>query len=122
MNISPVCLVPFITIIAVVIFEIMLGEMIRRRQVLSNWQRNGDMETFSNIDTNSDGVLSMLELKEVLGQQFSRDDVHSIFTLADLNSDENINFSEFVFPSLVRIRKKQDKNLLRILEMTNPWK
>ena len=108
------------TIIALVIFEIMLGEMIRRGQVSSNLERNGDLETYSNIDTNNDGALSMLELKEVLGQQFSRDDVHSIFTLADLNSDENINFSEILL--LVKLRKKQDKNLLRILEMTSPWK
>ena len=122
MNISQVCLIPFMTIIGLVIFEIMLGEMIRHRQVSSNLESNGDMETFSNIDTNSDGALSMSELEAVLGQHYSRVDINSIFTLADLNSDENINFSEFVFPSLVKLRKKQDKNLLRILEMTNPWK
>ena len=65
MNLSPVCLIPFMAIIALVIFEIMLGEMIRRRQVSSHFRnlRNGDMETFSNIDTNSDGALSMSELE-----------------------------------------------------------
>merc|ERR1712154_113694 len=123
MNISMVCLIPFMVIIALVIFEIMLGEMIRRRQVSSHFRntRNGDMETFSNIDTNSDGALSMSELEAALGQHYSRVDINSIFTLADLNSDEMINFSEFVFPSLVKLRKKQDKTFLKILEMTNPW-
>ena len=111
-------------IIALAIFEITLGEMIRLRQVSSHFRntRNGDMETFSNIDTNSDGALSMSELEVVLSQHYSRVDINSIFTLADLNSDEMINFSEFVFPSLVKLRTKQDKNSLKILEMTNPWK
>ena len=89
------------------------------------------MQTFSNIDTNSDGALSKLELEAVLGEHFSRVDINSIFTLADLNSDEQINFSEFVFPSLVKSRKKQNKNSPGILDigggldpldMTNPWK
>ena len=122
MNISPVCLIPFMAIIALVIFEITLGEMIRLGQVSSHNRniRHGDMETFSNIDTNSDGALSMSELEAVLGQHYSRVDINSIFTLADLNSDEQINFSEFVFPSLIKLRTKQ--NSLRILEMTNTWK
>ena len=122
MNLSPVCLITFIVIIALVIFEIMLGEMIRLGHVSSHFRNpsNGDMETFSNIDTNSDGALSMSELEAVLGQHYSRIDINSIFTLADLNSDKKINFSEFVFPSLVKLRTTQDKNSLKILEMTNP--
>ena len=120
-------------IIALVIFEIFLGEIIRLGQVSSHFRntRNDDMQTFSNIDTNSDGALSKLELEAVLGEHFSRVDINSIFTLADLNSDEQINFSEFVFPSLVKSRKKQNKNSpgildisggLDALDMTNPWK
>ena len=122
MNLSPVCLIPFMAIIALVIFEITLGEMIRFGQVSSHFRNteNGDLETFSNIDTNSDGALSISELEVVLGQHYSRVDINSIFTLADLNSDKKINFSEFVFPSLVKLRTTQDKNSLKILEMTNP--
>ena len=121
MNLSPVCLIPFMAIIALVIFEITLGEMIRFGQVSSHFRNteNGDLETFSNIDTNSDGALSISELEVVLGQHYSRVDINSIFTLADLNSDKKINFSEFVFPSLVKLRTKQDKNSLKILEMTH---
>ena len=133
MNISPFCFIPFMAIIALVIFEIFLGEIIRLGQVSSHFRntRNDDMQTFSNIDTNSDGALSKLELEAVLGEHFSRVDINSIFTLADLNSDEQINFSEFVFPSLVKSRKKQNKNSpgildisggLDALDMTNPWK
>ena len=121
MNTSLLCLIPFMAIIALVIFEISLGEIIRIRKVSSRFRnvKKEDMETFHKIDTNRDGALSKSELEAVLG--FSRVDINSLFSLTDLNSDGQINFFEFVSPSLVNYRKKQNWEF-EILELTNPWK
>lgn len=124
MNTSLLCLIPFMAIIALVIFEISLGEIIRIRKVSSRFRnvKKEDMETFRKIDTNHDGALSKSELEAVLGVRgVSRVDFNSLFSLTDLNSDGQINFFEFVSPSLVNYRKKQNWEF-EILEMTNPWK
>ena len=121
MNISLLCLIPFMAIIALAIFEISLGEIIRTRQVSSRFRNinKENLETFRKIDTNNDGAISKPELEDVLG--FSRVDIHSLFSLSDLNSDGQINFFEFVSPSLVNYRKKQNWEW-EILELTNPWR
>ena len=124
MNTSLLCLIPFMAIIALVIFEISLGEIIRIRKVSSRFRnvKKEDMETFHKIDTNRDGALSKSELEAALGvRRVSRVDFNSLFSLTDLNSDGQINFFEFVSPSLVNYRKKQNWEF-EILEMTNPWK
>ena len=109
-------------IIALVIFEISLGEMIRIRKVSSRFRnvKKEDMETFHKIDTNNDGALSKSELEAVLGGRVSWVDINSLFSLTDLNSDGQINFFEFVSPSLVNFRKKQNWKS-EILELPNPW-
>ena len=120
MNISLLSYVIFvIAMISLVIFEISLGEMIRIRRVSSRFGnvKKEDMETFRKIDTNHDGALSKSELEAALVVRgVSRVDFNSLFSLTDLNSDGQINFFEFVSPSLVNFRKKQNWKL-EILEL-----
>ena len=124
MNISLLSYVIFvIAMISLVIFEISLGEMIRIRRVSSRFGnvKKEDMETFRKIDTNHDGALSKSELEAALVVRgVSRVDFNSLFSLTDLNSDGQINFFEFVSPSLVNFRKKQNWKS-EILELPNPW-
>ena len=106
-------------IIALVVFQISLGEIIRIRQVSSRFRnvKKEDIETFRKIDTNNDGALSKSELEAVLG--FSRVDIHSLFSLADLNSDGQINFIEFCLPVTSQLQEEAE---LEVLDLTNPWK
>ena len=124
MNISLLSLIPFMALISLVIFEISLGEMIRNRRVSSRFRnvKKEDMEKFLKIDTNHDGALSKSELEAALRVRgVSRVDFNSLFSLTDLNSDGQINFFEFVSPSLVNFRKKQNWKM-EILELPNPWR
>ena len=54
---------------------------------------------FRSMDLNCDGALNKKELLEGMnsfGKQFTEDEVNAVFSLADVNSDGEINYTEFV--------------------------
>merc|ERR1711962_256557 len=57
------------------------------------------ISAFRSMDMNADGALNKKELLDGMnsfGKQFTDDEVNSVFAMADINSDEEINYSEFV--------------------------
>ena len=73
------------------------------------------ISAFRSMDLNGDGALTKQELLEGMnsfGKQFTESEVNSVFSMADINSDGEINYPEFVgmmFPAaasaLAKFRK-----------------
>merc|ERR1719282_634130 len=89
--------------------EISLGEFIRVMSPLTATALARFRNTFTAIedvvsafriiDSNNDGALSKKELEAGMnsfGKKFSQVEIDSVFSLADVNSDGEINYSEFV--------------------------
>ena len=95
--------------------EISLGEFIRvmsplTATALARFRNTFNViedvvSAFRIIDSNNDGSLSKSELEAGMnsfGKKFSQVEIDSVFSLADVNTDGEINYSEFVsvmFPS-----------------------
>merc|ERR1719295_969653 len=66
-----------------------------------------DVKTaFKKIDTNNDGLMSKTEMMESAGCKYDQEEVDSIFTLGDINGDEELDMGEFIslmFPSAVEV-------------------
>merc|ERR1719208_430693 len=106
--------------------EISLGEFIRVMSPLTATALARFRNTFTAIedvvsafriiDSNNDGALSKQELEAGMnsfGKKFSQVEIDSVFALADVNSDGEINYAEFVslmFPAastaLAKFRKQ----------------
>jgi len=56
------------------------------------------ISAFRSMDMNADGALNkeLLDGMNSFGKQFTDDEVNSVFAMADINSDGEINYSEFV--------------------------
>merc|ERR1711923_20674 len=89
--------------------EISLGEFVRVMSPLTATALARFRNTFTAIedvvsafriiDSNNDGALSKKELEAGMnsfGKKFSQVEIDSVFSLADVNSDGEINYSEFV--------------------------
>merc|ERR1719158_2802706 len=89
--------------------EISLGEFIRvmsplTATALARFRNTFNViedvvSAFRIIDSNNDGALSKSELEAGMnsfGKKFSQVEIDSVFALADVNSDGEINYSEFV--------------------------
>merc|ERR1712045_431071 len=79
--------------------EISLGEFIRVMSPLTATALARFRNTFRIIDSNNDGALSKSELESGMnsfGKKFTQVEIDSVFSLADVNADGEINYSEFV--------------------------
>ena len=107
--------------------EISLGEFIRvmsplTATALARFRNTFNViedvvSAFRIIDSNNDGALSKSELEAGMnsfGKKFSQVEIDSVFALADVNSDGEINYSEFVsvmFPAAASaLAKFRNKN------------
>ena len=65
----------------------------------SEEDNNEIIDSFRFFDKNSDGTISVRELKYILtflGDKMDENEVKEIFDQIDINNDGNINYTEFV--------------------------